>query len=500
MKALIKPTLLLAIVALCLFEFVLDRQIGMFREFEFVLLETQWMLLVCLAVWCGTFLFLTFSLKDLPLIGLLLIAIAAYFISQTENSPATDTITILFGVTLGRAIRFFVYSGGRRKPAPTKKAGTGHSELTSAATFLIGLVLLLAFSAFWHLDMTNNFYRGPRWMGLWNNPNDYGLLMSAGLVLAMGLLMGIWDLEFGVQNSMRSFAVRWFGKDRRRGDESHSGNPQLEIENQKVVTDSLRRPLPILLFVTVLMLGTGLFFSYSRGAWVGTATGLLYLAKAHGKFKWWGVLLPVFIAMVVICFFWNNTPDNAPWYLKRLDLSRASTQHRVAAWKAGFEIMRDHPFGVGWNKAASFYEKNYSPPEGGAAAITTNDYLMLGTQMGIPGLVCFVAYVALCFRNHPGFVAADVRRLHLKSRKSEPPHVGSYSLMGSEEGIIASPVTRHIPPAITCHSAMLAMAVAFWFDYGLFKLATASVFWILLELGAETGLAAKWHKKAQGKF
>jgi len=29
------------------------------------------------------------------------------------------------------------------------------------------------------------------------------------------------------------------------------------------------------------------------------------------------------------------------------------------------------------------------------------------------------------------------------------------------------------------------MLVAFWFDGGLFKLATASVFWILLELGSE---------------
>jgi hypothetical protein len=30
------------------------------------------------------------------------------------------------------------------------------------------------------------------------------------------------------------------------------------------------------------------------------------------------------------------------------------------------------------------------------------------------------------------------------------------------------------------------LLVSFWFDGGLFKLATASVFWILLELGAET--------------
>ena len=39
------------------------------------------------------------------------------------------------------------------------------------------------------------------------------------------------------------------------------------------------------------MMGVGLVMSYSRGAWIGAAIGLLYLAKAYGKFKWRWVLL-----------------------------------------------------------------------------------------------------------------------------------------------------------------------------------------------------------------
>jgi len=61
-------------------------------------------------------------------------------------------------------------------------------------------------------------------------------------------------------------------------------------------------------------------------------------------------------------------------------------------------MIRDHPFGVGWNRAVDIYQKSYSPPEDGAAAIITNDYLMLGTELGLPGLLCFVAYVGLCYR------------------------------------------------------------------------------------------------------
>ena len=81
------------------------------------------------------------------------------------------------------------------------------------------------------------------------------------------------------------------------------------------------------------MMGVGLVMSYSRGAWVGTAIGLLYLAKSYGKFKWRWVLPAGSCSVAVVVFFWNATPDSAPWYVKRLDLGRPSAQHRVAAWR-----------------------------------------------------------------------------------------------------------------------------------------------------------------------
>jgi hypothetical protein len=34
-----------------------------------------------------------------------------------------------------------------------------------------------------------------------------------------------------------------------------------------------------------------------------------------------------------------------------------------------------------------------------------------------------------------------------------------------------------------CRAGAIVLLVGFWFDGGLFKLATASVFWILIELG-----------------
>jgi O-antigen ligase len=171
--------------------------------------------------------------------------------------------------------------------------------------------------------------------------------------------------------------------------------------------------------------------------------------------KWRFMVTGFGLMALGILLLWGRTADTGAWYLKRLDFSRPSAQHRVSAWRGGLQMMRDHPFGVGWNKAVETYDKNYSPPEGGAAAITMNSYLMLGTELGLPALLCFVAYVALCFRiSHP----------HLTLALSPPA--------GSGEGI-----------RIACRAGALVLLVAFWFDGGLFDLPTAAMFWILLELG-----------------
>jgi hypothetical protein len=373
-----KAILLLAIVALCFFEYTLHHYSSVFCEFEALLLQLQiqLMLFACVAVWCGFFILLTFRLDDLPLIAFLLIAIFIYAASYAAAWPTADAMILLVGATLGRGVRLCL---SRFYQYP----------------FISGLIILLTLPSWCHLDMRNNPYHGPRWMGLWDDPNTYGMLMSVGLLLAAGLLAGRQKLP------------------------------------------------PVILFIAAGIMGVGLFFSYSRGACLGAAIGLLYLAKAHGKFKWRFVLPGIVFTAIVICFFWNSTPDTSQWYMKRMDLSRPSVQHRVAAWKAGFEMMRDHPFGVGWNKAVETYEKDYSPPEDGAAAITTNDYLMMGTQLGLPALLCFIAYIYLKFKPK----AAD-------------------SLQ------------------IACRVGTLVLLVAFWFDGGLFDLPTAALFWILLELGS----------------
>jgi len=430
----IKLILALAVVVFCFLEFLLQRHISIFREWEAAFLSLQSLVVGCLVLWYAGFLWLNFRLTDDLMIRLLALGLVWLVLGGTKSS--TQALFLFFGVMLGKGM-FLCFESGKRK--------------AESRNYLVGLVALLTLAAWWRLDMSDNYYHGPRWMGLWENPNTYGMLMGAGVALAIGLLAA--NSKFKIQNSK----TNWF------------------------------------LGIAVFMLGVGLVMSYSRGAWLGAAMGLLYLAWAYGKLKWRYVILGAGVLALGSWLIWGNTLDSAPWYVKRADLGRLSAQNRATAWRAGLEIMRDHPLGVGWNNAVKIYGEKYSPPEGGPGALTTNDYMMLGTELGIPALLCFMTYVALCYRKSPRphltlmtfpqtIASTSKPSTGLRPTSLAPASEGHP--FGSGEGIN---MTQHESLRAACLAGASVFAVAFWFDGGLFNLPTAAVFWVLLELGAARG-------------
>ena len=453
-RKVLKVALLFAAVVLCLITNALGGHSGPSNLLSTIAVlfsrsDTQWLFYIYILVWCVCFVLLLFSTEDILLIGLLLVGGFFYAVKYPTAFRSMEALVFLCGITLGKAAKFVfkprAEAQGLKAESPNSRRQKGECKKMQGMKiangelrmFLFGLAVLLAFASWWHLKVMHNFYPGTRWTGLWDNPNTYGMLMGTGAVLAIGLLAQMWNAECGMWNEKKRNA---------------------KSVMQSVICDWKSA----ILLVAAGMMVVGLFFSYSRGAWLGTAIGLLYLAKAHGKFKWRFVLLGIVAVAAVVFVFWHSTSDSGPWFLKRMDLSRASAQHRVSAWRGAVQMMWDHPFGVGWNNAVQTYEKNYSPPEGGTAAITTNDYLMLGTQLGFPGLIFFVAYVGLCFRK------CGVRSLEFINSELRTPN--------SEFRIKTA-----------CRAGALVMLVAFWFDGGLFKLATAAVFWILLELSQVRG-------------
>jgi len=89
-----------------------------------------------------------------------------------------------------------------------------------------------------------------------------------------------------------------------------------------------------------------------------------------------------------------------------------------------------------------------------------NDYFTLGTTLGVPALLCFLLYVGLALTRRPSSVLRP------------PPAPTDYRSL----------ITDYCSKT-TCQAGALVLLVGFWFDGGLFKLATGATFWILLELG-----------------
>ena len=93
----------LVIMAFAFLETVLASQFPSIFQIELSLANAQWLLLICLSFWCAIILVAFWSSKNVPLIGLLLIALAIYF-HQQDRWPISN-ITVLFtGVFLGKGI------------------------------------------------------------------------------------------------------------------------------------------------------------------------------------------------------------------------------------------------------------------------------------------------------------------------------------------------------------------------------------------------------------
>ncbi len=172
-------------------------------------------------------------------------------------------------------------------------------------------------------------------------------------------------------------------------------------------------------------------------------------------------------ALVVVCAsigvlgFWNLRHSPGLVVRRAVSVVNAndfSWRNRVAAWEGALRMAAEKPwFGLGWGRPEAAYDHFYRERKvAEGAAIQMNDYLMLGATLGVPALACFGMYFWLCLG----------RGL---------PMDNSQSPMAGKEGWLRA----------TCRAGAIVLLVGFWFDGGLFKLATAAVFWVLLELGRE---------------
>ena len=471
--------------------------------------ETQWMVFLCLVIYFTAFVFLPSRAgnsltqrrkgakaswwqsaktgahrETRPSFWLTCALFIFAVLYAIDYSPSMPALTLLGGAVLGQGAGFL-------------KSGMGKTESGNRFTTLVVVifVVLLALASVWQTEMGHTFeYRNhARWSGRWDNPNIFGLLMGVGVALAIGGCISLFQ----------------FSKlGRSRGNEAHSS----KVENGKRKAEIIETPHVVSynfqkawwFFATMCLVAAGfvtrgLLHSYSRGAWVATFCGLGYLImrsevrgqrseleKTESKpgslsaisksrcvsrlAKSW-LPFSVILISVLVLSFWHFRQTE--WHPARRALSAVnqvdfSWRNRVAAWEGTLQMTGEKPwFGAGWNQPEPLYEHYYlSPKLTVSAAIEMNDYLMLGTTLGIPVLFCFGMYVGLSLT---GKAESRKRKAEIENKPSEPAlECGLWALDSLQAA---------------CRAGAIVLFIGFWFDGGLFKLPTAATFWILLELG-----------------
>jgi O-antigen ligase len=393
--------------------------------------------------------------RDLWLVGLGLMA-SVHFLSGTHSSPENLALILPVGIVLAKGTMGWV----------SWQENYFHRQRKIYFVFALFLVTLVVGAV--HRSPVGSIYQYHgqlRWSGIWDNPNTFGLLMGTGIMLALGTLI----------------------------------NNYTKIQNEAVVMDppdkNKGRASGICVFLAIgfLALATGcmginLLKSYSRGAWLSTLCGLGYLTvqvfKCQGsdsskvgtlcylRLLWlkkdW-LLLPAILVSVFVLVFWHF--QQTDWHPVQRVLSAVnavdfSWRNRVDAWEGDLQIIAEHPWlGTGWNQPERLYQHYYLPSQlTESTAIEMNDYLMLGATLGIPALFCFAMYLWLSLTRKTESEVCLIR----PAATFRPSNV----VKGNFDWLQA-----------TCRAGAIVLLIGFWFDGGLFKLPTASAFWILLELG-----------------
>ena len=498
-KGAVVPTLL--ILALCMFPESLvhwaGSRVGSILQELFAAFRdagAQWMIFVCEGIYFLAFLVVRRRLNEagrmgmgcnasVPvefwLAGLMGAGALAYTFDYTQAVKSTQALTLLGAAVLGQGAA--VWAGWGETNLESRVQSPKSPERTVVGV----LVVLLAGAAVWLEETGQLFqYRGlTRWSGPWDNPNTFGMLMGGGLVLTMGLLVQ------SLKSKVQSLSIaEW-------------GGPSLTSKVQCLKSNACRT----LLLAAAGVMGVGLVKSYSRGAWVGAVVGLGFLILQSSRFKVEGsrfkgrLALGVVVVSLGVLAFWGLR--QAEWGMVRRAYSAAnandfSWRNRLAAYEGALQMMADKPwFGFGWSQPERVYDRYYQAAKvDEGAAIQLNDYLTLGTTLGLPALVCFAAYVGRCLVRSAecGVRSEGQRRSEAQSLKSKIQSPEN----GRQRAALPPPPTLDfrlwtLDYTAVCRAGAAVLLVGFWFDGGLFKLATAAPFWILLELGREESEPAK---------
>lgn len=223
------------------------------------------------------------------------------------------------------------------------------------------------------------FYSDPRGLNagggigsaFFQNPNDFGIAMSSVLGLSIAMIAADRAKWLG------GVKARWFH---------------------------------IVMASTLLL---AIVSSSSRGAALGAA-GTAAAVWAKSSKKALGLILAVALAAGVVAII---PDDNWARFRAMGSEHDESGQSRLSLWKAGIRMALEYPLtGVGPNNFIYVNTQHYMSEY---AVAQHNVFIQAASELGIPGLLLFIAMVAAAFANH-----RDVRKILAEKGVSDPFLIG----------------------------------------------------------------------------
>jgi hypothetical protein len=398
-----------------------------------------------------------FSNPDFLLSIFFLIISLNYFRRCKEAEGSLEALVLIASATFGCCVYVWLLYTKARSLSSSIFFNAEEKIFKRVSVIISILIILLASSALWQPDGLIEYrYHGfQRWNGVWNTPNIFGMLMGLGVVLSLGhflLNVYLWISHKPLTALRHSYA-------------------------DTAISDHVRKicrmkdlAMSIIYLIAALLCGYGLFRSYSRGAWLGTISGLAYLAfsvlvapqLSTNKNYWLKSkrnlisLSIIGLSLILFIFFQFRFSEYRP--LQRIysvfDVNDFSWRNRIVAWKGSVYLIAEKPiFGFGWNQYELEYKKMLPQRLDDLDAIHLNDVLLIGITNGIPALICFLVFIWLSLGHN--------------IKQSCKPFSSRYPIL---------------TVFTICRAGVIVLFISFIFNDGLFLLSVGPIFWMLIYL------------------
>jgi len=152
----------------------------------------------------------------------------------------------------------------------------------------------------------------------------------------------------------------------------------------------------LLVVAMIALIAVAVVLSFSRAAIVGLVGAAILQAFLNRR------QLPIIllgfavIATATVIVFRTNTATVERGFFMKRNVAAANVESRFETWAAAARLASQHPIGVGPGNFQFYFAEAAGRPQGSSdVRVVHNAYLDVAAELGLLGLVLFVAYVVM---------------------------------------------------------------------------------------------------------